>query len=66
MDVSIIIVNYNTKKLLADCLASIYEQTKDIDFLRVYKNSLFNKESGIRTYVVLFERKSTGNRNILF
>ena len=32
MDVSIIIVNYNTKKLLADCLASIYEQTKDIDF----------------------------------
>ena len=32
MDVSIIIVNYNTKKLLADCLNSIYEQTKDISF----------------------------------
>lgn len=32
LDVSIIIVNYNTKKLLADCLASIYEQTNDIDF----------------------------------
>ncbi len=32
MDVSIIIVNYNTKKLLADCLRSIYEQTKDIAF----------------------------------
>lgn len=31
-DVSIIIVNYNTKQLLADCLNSIYEQTKDIDF----------------------------------
>ena len=32
MDVSIIIVNYNTKQLLADCLNSIYEQTRDIDF----------------------------------
>ena len=32
MDVSIIIVNYNTKQLLADCLNSIYEQTKDINF----------------------------------
>lgn len=32
MDVSIIIVNYNTKQLLSDCLKSIYEQTKDIDF----------------------------------
>lgn len=32
MDVSIIIVNYNTKKLLADCLKSIYEQTKELEF----------------------------------
>ena len=32
MDVSIIIVNYNTKKLISDCLHSIYEQTKDIEF----------------------------------
>ena len=32
MNVSIIIVNYNTKKLLADCLNSIFEQTKDISF----------------------------------
>ena len=32
MDVSIIIVNYNTKPFLADCLNSIYEQTKDISF----------------------------------
>ena len=30
--VSIIIVNYNTRKLLSDCLHSIYEQTKDISF----------------------------------
>lgn len=32
MDVSIIIVNYNTKKLIADCIKSIYEHTKDINF----------------------------------
>ena len=32
LDVSIIIVNYNTKQLIADCLNSIYEQTKDINF----------------------------------
>ncbi len=32
MDVSIIIVNWNTKKLLRDCLTSIYEQTRSIDF----------------------------------
>ena len=32
LDVSVIIVNYNTKQLLADCLKSIYEQTKDIAF----------------------------------
>jgi len=32
MDVSIIIVSYNTKKILADCLKSIYEHTKDISY----------------------------------
>lgn len=32
MDVSIIIVNYNTKELLKNCLFSIIEQTKDIDY----------------------------------
>lgn len=31
-DLSIIIVSYNTKKLLYDCLHSIYEQTKNITF----------------------------------
>lgn len=31
-DVSIIIVNYNTKKLLKDCLTSIFEHTKDIRY----------------------------------
>jgi len=32
MDVSIIIVNWNTKDLLQHCLASIYEQTVNIDY----------------------------------
>jgi len=32
MDVSFIIVNYNTKILLRQCINSIYQHTKDIDF----------------------------------
>lgn len=32
MDISIIIVNYNTEKYIKDCLASIYKQVFDIDF----------------------------------
>lgn len=32
MDVSIIIVNYNTCNLICNCLKSVFEQTKDIDF----------------------------------
>ena len=32
MDVSIIIVNYNTHELLRDCLISIYKHTTEINF----------------------------------
>ena len=32
MDLSIIIVNFNNRKLLEDCLASIYASTKNISF----------------------------------
>ena len=32
MDVSIIIVSYNTKELTHNCLKSVFEQTKDIAF----------------------------------
>jgi GT2 family glycosyltransferase len=32
MDVSIIIVNYNTKELTLSCLKSVLEQTRDIEF----------------------------------
>lgn len=32
IEVSIVIVNYNTYRLIQNCLKSVYEQTKDIDF----------------------------------
>ncbi|MBU1179339.1 glycosyltransferase, partial [Patescibacteria group bacterium] len=32
MDLSIIIVNWNTKQLLDNCLASIYRETQNIFF----------------------------------
>ncbi len=32
MDVSIIVISYNTKKYTKKCLESIYQKTKDIDF----------------------------------
>lgn len=32
MDVSIIIVNWNTRKILFDCLLSVYDQTHDVSF----------------------------------
>ncbi len=32
MDVSVIIVNWNTRDMLRDCLRSVYEQTKQIGF----------------------------------
>lgn len=31
-DVSVVLVNYNTCDLTRDCLASVYEKTKDLDF----------------------------------
>ena len=36
MDVSIIIVAWNVKQLLYDCLKSVYDQTKDIEFEVIY------------------------------
>ncbi len=36
MDVSIIIVAWNVRQLLHDCLKSVYEQTKGVDFEVIY------------------------------
>ena len=32
MDISVVIVNWNTESILRDCLKSVYEQSKDISF----------------------------------
>ena len=32
MDVSVIIINWNTKRLLQDCLTSVYERAGDVDY----------------------------------
>ena len=32
MDVSVIIVNYNTRQMTLDCINSIYEKTVGVDF----------------------------------
>jgi len=32
VDLSVIVLNYNTKKVLLDCLESIYEYTRDVSF----------------------------------
>ncbi len=49
MDVSIIIVNYKTPKLLLDCIRSIYHFTKDVSFeiIVVDNNSEDNSKSTI-------------------
>lgn len=36
IDVSIIIVAWNVRQLLCDCLKSVYDQTRDIDFEVIY------------------------------
>ena len=38
MDVSIIIVNWNTKEILRDCLGSVYEQAGEVESNVVEKN----------------------------
>ena len=46
MDVSIIIVNYNTRELTSNCIESIFSLTKDIDFelILVDNNSSDNSQ----------------------
>lgn len=56
MDVSIIIVNYNTYKITQACIDSIFEHTKDINFEVIVIDNFSQDES--------FERFSTDNRII--
>ena len=50
MDVSIIIVNYNTKELLLNCLSSVIKETKNINYeiIVVDNNSCDNSVNKIR------------------
>ncbi len=52
MDVSIIIVNYNSSGLIIECLKTIYSKTKDIDFeiIIVDNNSEKDIQSKIEKY----------------
>lgn len=50
MDVSIIIVNYNTELLILDCINSIYEKTNDLNFeIIVVDNNSPNKPEKLKT-----------------
>jgi len=51
MDVSIIIVNWNTRELLGDCLESVYEQTRTSEFevIVVDNNSSDSSVEMVRT-----------------
>ena len=44
MDVSIIIVNWNTKRLLLECLSSVFETVKDISFKIWLVDNAYNVE----------------------
>lgn len=45
MDISIIIVNYNTRKVTVECLDSIFTQTKDVDFEVIVVDNASNDDS---------------------
>ena len=73
MDVSIIIVNYNTVHLILDCIASVIEKTKDIEYeiIVVDNNScdaaaskLAERFDGYFKYVQLPDNVGFGKANI--
>ena len=43
--ISVIIVNYNTKELTFECIKSIYEHTKEIDFQIIVIDNASNDDS---------------------
>ena len=70
MDVSIIIVNYNTKQLTLDCINSVFDQTKDVSFEIILVDNasvdgskeLFEKDSRIK-YIYSNQNVGFGRAN---
>ena len=74
MDVSIIIVNYNTCKITLDCINSIYEKTKDISFEVILVDNassddskeIFSKDNRITYIYMKFLFRNTQIRSRTF
>ncbi len=72
MDVSIIIVNYNTKTITQDCINSIFEKTKDVSFEVILVDNhstdgsvdVFSQDSRI-VFIPLNENNGFGKANNL-
>lgn len=70
MDVSIIIVNYNTKKMTLECINSIYEKTEGVSFEIILidngstdgSKELFENDNRIK-YVYSYENMGFGRAN---
>src|SRR3989338_11675436 len=59
MDLSVIIVNWNTKKLLEDCLKSIYKYTKPRSFVRQSRTKDDDdREEGVDFEVIVIDNGS--------
>lgn len=50
MDISIIIVNYNTERLISNCINSIYEKTKDVTFEVIVIDNASKNDTSILKY----------------
>ena len=52
MDVSVIIVNYKTSRLLVDAIDSIFDKTEDLSFEVIVRRTIPNSSSGSVTATV--------------
>ena len=63
MDVSIIIVNYNSIDLTIDCVNSIFQQTADVKFeIIIVDNASKNKEAE-RLQILDLEKRTIWEQN---
>ena len=66
MDVSIILVSYNTKELTKNCIKSIYEKTKNINFdIWVFDNASSDNSAEMTIVGKVYQQvDSNGNISI--